>query len=174
MYLDELGDIRSLPLGVALMVLTTLNKTQAPEEARYLLNRTRQEVPQPTSQAIIEMITTIIAYKFEQLSRVEVESMLGLALKKTRLYQDIKEEGQQEGLEEGLEEGRQAIALMLSRQLTKRFGELPQQMRASISGLPLPVLQDLSEALLGFTSIAELQAWLQARSPNPNITQSND
>ncbi|AFZ30611.1 hypothetical protein Glo7428_2069 [Gloeocapsa sp. PCC 7428] len=165
-YLDELGDIRSLSVGVALMVLTTLNKTQALEQARYLLAKTRQQVPPPTSQAIIEMITTIIAYKFERLNRTEVESMLGIALKKTRLYQDIKEEG--------LEEGRQAIASMLSRQLTKRFGEISAQMRASISGLPLPVLQDLSEALLDFTSIADLQAWLEARSLNPNIAQSND
>lgn len=67
-YLDELGDIRSLSVGVALMVLTTLNKTQALEQARYLLAKTRQQVPQQTSQAIIEMIRTIIAYKFERLN----------------------------------------------------------------------------------------------------------
>lgn len=35
-YLDELGDIRQLPLGVALMVLTTVEEEQAPREARYL------------------------------------------------------------------------------------------------------------------------------------------
>ncbi|PHM06781.1 hypothetical protein CK516_31250 [Nostoc sp. 'Peltigera malacea cyanobiont' DB3992] len=29
--------------------------------------------------------------------------------------------------------------------------------------LPLPVLEDLSEALLDFTSIADLQAWLEAQ-----------
>jgi len=162
-YLDELGDIRSLPLGIALMVLTTLDEAQALEQARYLLAKTRQHDPPPTSQAIIEMITTIIAYKFERLSRVEVESMIGLALKKTRLYQDIKEEGQQE-----------EAANLNIRLLTKRFGEIPQQMRDSISGLPLPVLQDLSEALLDFTSIAELQAWLEARSHNADIAQSNE
>ena len=38
-YLDELGDIRSLPLWVALMVLTTVDEEQAPQEARYLLER---------------------------------------------------------------------------------------------------------------------------------------
>ncbi|MES1023252.1 DUF2887 domain-containing protein [Gloeocapsa sp. BRSZ] len=63
-YLDELGDIRTLSPNVVLMVLTTVEKAQAPQEARYLLNRTCQEQPQPTTQAIIEMITTIIAYKF--------------------------------------------------------------------------------------------------------------
>ncbi|MBE9190793.1 Rpn family recombination-promoting nuclease/putative transposase [Gloeocapsopsis crepidinum LEGE 06123] len=162
-YLDELGDIRSLSVGVALMVLTTLNKAQALEQARYLLAKTRQQVPPSTSQAIIEMITTIIAYKFERLNRTEVESMLGIALKKTRLYQDIKEEGQQE----------EAVNLTI-RQLSKRFGKISNDLHASISSLPLPVLEELSEALLDFTSLAELQAWLQARSLNPNIAQSND
>ncbi len=55
-YLDELGDIRSLPLGLALMVLTTLEEAQAPQEARYMLERTRQEVPEAApSRDIMEI-----------------------------------------------------------------------------------------------------------------------
>jgi predicted transposase/invertase (TIGR01784 family) len=68
-YLDELGDIRSLPLWVALMVLTTVEEEQAPEEARYLLTRSQQETSQSSSRAIMEMIITIMVYKFEQLSQ---------------------------------------------------------------------------------------------------------
>nr|WP_248277965.1 Rpn family recombination-promoting nuclease/putative transposase [Brasilonema sp. UFV-L1] len=42
-------------------------------------------------------------YKFTQLSREELAAMLGIddELKKTRMYQSIKEEGLQEGLQEG-------------------------------------------------------------------------
>ena len=94
-YLDELGDIRQLPLGLALMVLTTIREDQAPEEARYLLSRTDEEVPQVSNRAIIELITTIMVYKFEQLSRAEVEIMLGITLQQTRVYREIKEEGRQ-------------------------------------------------------------------------------
>ncbi|MFN9954880.1 MAG: Rpn family recombination-promoting nuclease/putative transposase, partial [bacterium] len=36
-YLDELGDIQQLPVWVGLMVLTTLEESQAPAAARYLL-----------------------------------------------------------------------------------------------------------------------------------------
>jgi predicted transposase/invertase (TIGR01784 family) len=147
-YLDELGDIRQLPLWVALMVLTTVKLEQAPEEARYLLTRTSEEVASPSSSAIIEMITTIMVYRFEQLSRREVESMLGITLKETRVYREIKEE---------------ATVNLVIRQLTKRFGELSEEMHSSISGLPLPVLEDLSEALLDFNSLADLQSWLVAR-----------
>ncbi|WP_322745471.1 DUF2887 domain-containing protein [Plectonema radiosum] len=121
-YLDELGDIRQLPVWVALMLLTTVPEQQAPEEARYLLQRTQQETPQPSTQAIIELITTIIAYKFEQLSRREVEEMLGITFEETRFYRDIKEEGEQRGRE------KEARSLIL-RQLTRRVGELSQEAR---------------------------------------------
>ncbi|BAY96349.1 hypothetical protein NIES37_02810 [Tolypothrix tenuis PCC 7101] len=147
-YLNELGDIRQLPLWLALMVLTTVEESQAPEEARYLLTRTSQEVTEQASQAIIEIITTIMVYKFEQFSRRKVEAMLGITLKETRVYKEIKEE---------------AIANLVIRLLTKRFGELSEETRSAISHLSLPVLEDLSEALLDFTSLADLQAWLASQ-----------
>ena len=151
-YLNELGDIRQLPLWVALMVLTTVEEEQAPEAARYLLSRTSQEVTEQASRAIIEMITTIMVYKFEQLSRREVESMLDITLKQTRVYREIKEEGKEE-----------ATLNLVIRQLTKRFGEISGEIRSAIADLPLPVMEDLSEALLDFTSLADLQAWLDRR-----------
>ncbi|BAY19636.1 hypothetical protein NIES2109_45510 [Nostoc sp. HK-01] len=150
-YLDELGEIRQLPLWVALMVLTTVEPEQAPTEARYLLTRASQETSPKASRAIIEMITTIMVYKFEILSRAEVELMLGITLQETRVYREIKEEGRTE-----------EAANLISRQLTKRFGQLSDEMRSSISGLPLPVLEDLSEALLDFGSLADVQVWLEA------------
>jgi predicted transposase/invertase (TIGR01784 family) len=168
-YLDELGDIHQLPIWVAVMILTTLEESQAPEAARYLLTRTNEEIPLPSSRAIIEMITTIMMYKFEQLSRKEVESMLGITLKETRVYREIKEEGREEGLKQGLEQGKQegreegleeAALNIVLRQLTKRFGKVSRKIRASISGLPLPILEDLSEALLDFTSLDDLLDWL--------------
>ncbi|WP_066426166.1 Rpn family recombination-promoting nuclease/putative transposase [Anabaena sp. 4-3] len=155
-YLNELGNIRQLPLWLALMVLTTVEEEQAPEEARYLITRTREEVASTATRAIIEIITTIMVYRFEQLSRREVESMLGITLKETKVYREIKEEGR--------EEGREIMANAISRLLTKRLGELPEELRSTISGLSLPVLEDLSEALLDFTSVADLQAWLAGRT----------
>lgn len=140
-YLDELGDIRQLPLGIALMVLTTLDENQAAEEARYILERSRQQQSQLTSRAIIELVTIIMVYRFERLSRTEVEAMLEITLKQTRVYREIKEE---------------ATVNLVVRQLTKRFGEISEEMRQRISSLPLPVLEDLSEALLDFTSVTDL------------------
>ncbi|WP_414571564.1 Rpn family recombination-promoting nuclease/putative transposase [Nostoc sp. CCY 9925] len=154
-YLDELGDIRQLPIWVALMVLTTVEEELAPQEARYLLERSSVEQPQTANSAIIELVTTIMVYKFEQLSQREVEQMLGITLKETRVYREIKEEGRKEGREA---EARSLIV----RQLIRRVGELPQQVRERIETLSLEQLENLGEALLDFTSMADLQAWLEA------------
>jgi len=158
-YLDELGNIRSLPLWVALMMLTTVQESQAPEEARYLLTRIRQEVPSPSSRAIIEIVTTIMVYKFTQLSQAEVESMLGITLQETQVYREIKEEGIKEGIKEGQQSEAANIVIRL---MSKRIGQkLSEEIALRISSLPLPVLEDLSEALLDFTTLADLQAWLE-------------
>lgn len=163
--LDELGDIRALPLGIALMVLTTVEEAQAPAEARYLLGRVQQEVPSEAGRDIIELLATIMSYKFTSLSRAEVESMLGITLQETRFYQEAKAEGLQQGLLEGLQQGRQAEAgALIVRQLTRRLRqELSEEMRVRLANLPLPVLEDLSEALLDFTTGEDLLAWLEAR-----------
>jgi predicted transposase/invertase (TIGR01784 family) len=151
-YLNELGEIRQLPLGIALMVLTILEEERAPEEARYLLARAQQEISEPeASRAIINTIATIIVYKFTNLSRREVEAMLGMRLEESRVYREAKEEGRQE----------EAANLVL-RQLLRRFGELSQEIRVRISNLPLSVIEDLSEALLDFNSLDDLSTWLEA------------
>ncbi|GAA6615599.1 Rpn family recombination-promoting nuclease/putative transposase [Scytonema sp. NUACC26] len=155
-YLDELGRIRSLPVWVALMVLTTIEDEQATEEARYLLARSQQEVPEPENRAIIELLTTIMVYKFENKSQREVEEMLGITLRETRVYREIKEQGREEGREQGREEGEKSLVL---RQLARRVGELPQQVRQRVESLSLEQLENLGEALLDFTSMADLNAW---------------
>jgi predicted transposase YdaD len=157
--LDELGDIRELPVWVALMVLTTLEDEQATQEARYLLSRNQQEEPQAGNRAIIELVTTIMVYKFENKSRIEVEEMLGITLKETRVYREIKEEGIQEGEERGEQRGLQREKSLILRQLTRRVGELPQDARQRVETLPLERLENLGEALLDFTSMADFQAW---------------
>ncbi len=154
-YLDELDDWRQLPLGVALMVLTTLTTQDAPEDARYLLAKSQRELTDPTAcRAIMEMLTTILVYKFDQLSRVEVEAMLGISLQQTRVYQEAKAEGE--------EIGEQRERSLILRQLTRRVGELPALVQSHIDALSLDQLEALGEALLDFAGLADLQQWLTA------------
>jgi predicted transposase/invertase (TIGR01784 family) len=150
-YLDELGEIRQLPLPVAVMLLTTLEPEWAAAEVRYLLSRDKAAMPQFSSRMLVEIVTTIMVYRYEGLSQREVEQMLGITLKQTRVYREIKEEGR--------EEGERSLIL---RQLTRRVGELPETVRDRIASLKLETLENLGDALLDFAVLADLQAWLAA------------
>jgi predicted transposase/invertase (TIGR01784 family) len=145
-YLNELGEIERLPLGVALMALTTIDEESTPEAARSLLERSRIEASQETRRAIIEMLTTILVYKFTDLSRREAEAMLGISLEETRFYQEAKEDGERS---------------LILRQLNRRFGTLPETAASLIAGLSLTQIESLGEALLDFQAIADLEAWLR-------------
>ncbi len=100
-YLDELESNESL--GVSVVKLVVEPEQTAVNLALSLIDQTRQEITDTiTSQAIIDLIETIIVYKFPLLSRQEVENMLKLsALKQTRVYQEALEEGREEGLRAG-------------------------------------------------------------------------
>ncbi len=159
-YLDELGAIADLPLGLALMQLTTIPQAQAAAEARDILARAAREVASPPAQrGIIEMVTTIMVYRFTHLSRQEVERMIGITLQQTRVYQEAKAEGR----EEGLQSGRRREALhLVTRMLTRRVGELDRDRQSQVDALALSQLEDLAEALLDFAAVADLDQWFAA------------
>jgi predicted transposase/invertase (TIGR01784 family) len=149
-YLDELGEIPALPIGLGLMVLTTLEGDDATTQARGLIDRAQG------SRDIIDLISTIVVYKFSNLSRDEVDVMLGIDLEQTRVYREAKAEGELIGEARG-EAKEQALILRL---LTRRVGKMSNQLQERIKSLPLERLEELGEALLDFTSIADLEAWL--------------
>jgi len=160
-YLDELGDLREQPLGLGLMLLTNVTaETEAVEGARFLLEQARQQ----SEQAIIDLVTTIILYKFSNLSREEIEAMLGLNLEEPRAIVEAKEQGREEGKVEGKIEGRvegeRAIVLRL---LNRRAGNLPDAVVSQIQGLSVEQLEALGDALLDFSTLADLEGWLEGK-----------
>jgi predicted transposase/invertase (TIGR01784 family) len=157
-YLDELGEIESLPIGVALMVLTTIDEADAPQVARDLLQRSEvQESPTVVNRAIIEMISIIMTYKFISMSRQEIEAMLDITIQETRVYRDAKEEGWQEGRQEE----RLSLVLLL---LKKKFGKISPKLTRRIQALSLEQSEALAIALLQFKTIADLETWLAGQS----------
>jgi predicted transposase YdaD len=71
------------------------------------------------------------------------------------------ERGIQEGRQEGRREGELAIVLRL---LTRRFDRIPESVRSQIEALSLTQLESLSDALLDFTSLADLHTWLNSHA----------
>jgi predicted transposase/invertase (TIGR01784 family) len=158
-YLDELGDIDQRPLELGLLILTILEGDTAITTAKNLMTRARRI---EAGNAIIEMVSTILIYKFTTLSRDEVNAMLGYTideLKQTRVYQEAKAEGKQEGRQEGERN-------LLLRLLPRRIGTLSPELVAQIGTLSLPQLEALGEALLDFSCPSDLTDWLQSHRQN--------
>jgi predicted transposase/invertase (TIGR01784 family) len=134
-YLNELEYVTDLPLGVAVVKLIVEPKETAAEQARQLIQRSQQEsIPEASQQALIDLIETIIIYKFTSLSWEEIHVMLGLDdLKQSRAYRETLEEGRQEGRQEGQRE-------IIENLLKVRFGELDENLSAVV------------EAVLGLSS----------------------
>ena len=153
-YLNELGDARELPIGLALLALTIEKPKKVKEPALYLADRTKKEISDPqTNRAIMDMLAAIVVYTFNNLSRAEVEKMLAvdITLQETRFYKEVKAEGKREGREEGKnEQSRSMVALLLDRKL----GKLPAKTKKSIAALDLAKLESLAIALLDFETLA--------------------
>jgi predicted transposase/invertase (TIGR01784 family) len=149
-YLDELGEVVELPTGLGLMVLTTLEGDDAIAEARGFIARSQGD------RGIIDIVSTIMVYKFSNLSRDEVDAMLGIELEQTRVYREARLEGKAEGIELGLQ---QEKALVL-KQLNRKLGNLSPQVQTRVLALEIAQIESLGEDLLDFASIADLEVWL--------------
>jgi Domain of unknown function (DUF4351) len=68
------------------------------------------------------------------------------------------EQGIERGIERGIEQGERSLVL---RQLTKQVGELPAEVRDRIDQLAIAQVEALGEALLEFTTLADLEGWLR-------------
>ena len=153
-YLEDYLELSDQALGIQLMQLIVAKAGDTQNYLNQLMQRFEGETD-PKNGAIMEMISTIMVYKFPELSREAIQAMFTVSdVKKTRVYRDAREEGRVEGLAEG------ETALVL-RQLSRRFGVLPKGLEAQIQGLSLEQVEALGEALLDFEGMQDLQQWLK-------------
>ena len=109
------------------------------------------------------MIATILWRRLPSLSLEEIMAIAGIQLadlSETRAYQDILAKGREEGKEKG---GQQEAAVLVLKQLRRRFGRVSADDAATIRGLSTAALEDLAKALLAFASPGDLEAWLVNR-----------
>jgi predicted transposase YdaD len=159
-YLNELGDVESLPIFVAALVLTIQAEAEAPDLARSLLARTEQEAFTSNQRDdIIDIVTSIMMYQFANLNRREIKAMLGLDLtQEPRAIREAKEEGREEA-ERPLRYLRSSALIL--RQLTRKLGQLNQPMHDRLMRLSAAALESLGDALLDFTTLADLEIWFK-------------
>ncbi|MEO1299104.1 MAG: DUF2887 domain-containing protein, partial [Cyanobacteria bacterium J06636_16] len=149
-YLNQLAAIAQLSPSLGILRLMVEPKDTVPEVARGLIERVQQSLLADTAAELIELIETIVVYTFPRCSRQEIAAMLGLVdMQETRVYQEGREEGREE----------EAKSLIL-RQLTRKLGELPEDVREQVGQLELEVLEELGEALFDFERMENLRVWL--------------
>ncbi|BAZ17340.1 hypothetical protein NIES4071_92180 [Calothrix sp. NIES-4071] len=122
-YLDELEpQVTDKSLGLSVIRLVGVRENIAAEQARILIERAKQQAPDLNFQrAIIELIETVIVYKFPDLGRKEIEDMLGLNdLKNTKVYQEALKEGEDRGEQRGEQQGEHKNKLAVAAKLLNR------------------------------------------------------
>jgi predicted transposase YdaD len=73
--------------------------------------------------------------------------------------------GFERGIKKGIEQGMtQAARSLILRQLTRRVGTIAPNIESQISTLSVSQLESLGEALLDFSSAADLDEWLRTRN----------
>ncbi len=153
---------------------------QSPRTALLsLIGQTRLHQPEQTlAQAIARIKTETsgeLQYRLlEELlllcSNEEIAAMAERLIERNRLpetpmMRKLREEGRSIGREEGRsigrEEGREeGLAEAALRLLTRRFGSLDATIHAQIGALSVEQLRLLTDALLDFTTPADVQQWL--------------
>jgi predicted transposase/invertase (TIGR01784 family) len=121
--------------------------------------RARERVPRllgrGLERGILELLETVLVYKFAELSREKIEAMFGLSeLKQTRVYQEAQQEGEAN-----------LTLRLLRRKLS--IGLIPQLLESRIRGLPVEQIEALGEALLEFGTLSDLERWLEQGSTTP-------
>ncbi|MGD1855454.1 MAG: DUF2887 domain-containing protein [Leptolyngbyaceae cyanobacterium] len=144
-FLDELDPNQSVTLGLVKLIIEP-SSTAVTLGKQLMQQAQKQPLPILTTETILEILETIIVYKFPNLTRQEIADMFAISdLRKTKVY------------EEGLQEGERALVVRL---LKRKAGKLPKALLLQVEQLSVMQLEDLAEALLDFDELADLETWL--------------
>ncbi len=180
LYLDQLEDVAEQSLGIGVVKLIVETKKRTPKRVKQLVEKTRSElVDERLQQEVLDLIGTIVLYKLPSISRQEFAKMFTRDdLRKTRYYQELRQEVKEEVRQEVKEEVKQevkeevkqqeALALIM-RLLSRRVSPLKPGLRTRIQQLTIVQLENLAEALLDISGEADLVAWLRQATNQPEL-----
>ncbi len=114
-------------------------------------------------QLISAFIDTYLKLNVEEKAVFE-EQLASIEPRQQEEVMQIVTSWMEEGIQQGLQQGRQQeAATLVLRLLNRRFNGVNPQLQERTQNLSTAELEDLAEALLDFTSIADLEAWLGNR-----------
>lgn len=157
-YLDELRFPENASLEEHILEFIIVSEQEAKEQIKRLKAEIAGIPDFSDQRQIIELIQKILVYKFNTLSREEIERMFTMDdLKQTRYMQELAAELQEQGREEG-------ERMLVMRLLTHRIGSLNSDSQAQVQSLSLEKIEALSLDLLDFQTEADLRHWLATHS----------
>ena len=144
-----------------LLPYAVLSRALNKESVLAQVVRELEQVADSREQSNLVAATSILAglELEEQTIRQLIRSPV---MRESTMYQSILREGRAEGLEQGLIQGRTAgEKSLILKLLTRKLGTLSPNITTKVSVLSLERLESLGEALLDFTSVADLESWLE-------------
>ena len=157
LYLEDMANQPNQNARMRLIQLIFEDSKQAPKSARSLIEAIEKGTLLVDNKVeILEMIETILVYKFPTLSREEIQKMLGyndISLKQTRFYQDVYAEGQQEGKLEGELKGESKL---LERLIVKRFGPVTEDTRTRLKTATADQLEIWADRMLDALTLTDV------------------
>ena len=152
-------------LHAAIVVIHQLPQTQETLWLRLLGRGTVQKqaidelaalpLNQPYVKITLELLYNLQKnLKINQSSQTEDQELI---MRLAPLYQKDRELAKQEGLQEGLQKEKRLIIRLLNR----RIGEIDSLLIQKVQELTVEKLEELGEALLNFTSVTDLETWLE-------------
>ncbi len=143
----------------ALLPLAPLTRSNAPRELLAQVAAEVELIQDPAQRREILVCTAVMAgllHKPNLISQLFREDNMQESL----FYQEIVEKGEQRGLQRGLQQGLQREVSVILRLVRRRVGELAPSTEERIRALSISQLENLAEALLDFSSPADLTVWL--------------
>lgn len=119
-FLNEIP-LEESPFGTAMLLLVAASQTRTRQMVRDVLERPRREVQNTRIQTeIMDLVETIVLYKFPNLSLEEVREMIRIdELRGSRAIQEAIAIGRQESRQEGILEGKlEAVTVLLQQGLS--------------------------------------------------------
>ena len=149
-----------------LLPFAVLGQTDNREAALRQVAERLEMLPAGSSQSSLVAATSILSGLVLQ-GEVIRQILRSETMQESVIYQEIKAEGVQEGLLEGLQRERRLI----SRQLRRKIGVIPEAEQRQIDRLTAEQIESLGEALLDFDSLEALASWLQNQEEATRATE---
>jgi predicted transposase YdaD len=118
------------------------------QEALQLEREVGKVKPEPAREAVMNLTNPFI----------ELGKQRGLQQGLQQGLQRGREQGREQGLQQGRQQGEADLVL---KQIARRLGAISSSQEKAVRRLPLRKIEALGEALLDFTSVADLSRWLR-------------